>query len=99
MPKAAIFLPAAQRDVAEIHDYYESHGEGLGGDFLLRVEAAVAHAAEWPESCPIVMDVFRRILTRRFPYALFYEIAGASIWVHAVFHCARNPRTVRERLQ
>lgn len=41
---------------------------------------------------------YRRVLVRRFPYAIFYEISGDAVTVFAVFHTARDPGKWRSRL-
>lgn len=42
---------------------------------------------------------FRRRLLRRFPYAIYFGIENDTIVVFGLFHCARNPRTIRAQLQ
>ena len=47
---------------------------------------------------PVAYESYRRSLTRRFPYAVFYEYSEAKITVYAVFHIARDPDKWRQRL-
>ena len=46
----------------------------------------------------MVHEGYRRSLTRRFPYAVFYEYANAKVTIYAVFHTARDPNKWRARL-
>jgi plasmid stabilization system protein ParE len=47
---------------------------------------------------PVVHESYRRSLTRRFPYAVFYESAEANVTIYAVFHTPRDPDKWRQRL-
>jgi plasmid stabilization system protein ParE len=57
-------------------------------------EAELAH----PEMHALVHETYRRALIRRFPFAIFYEYAGAEVTVYAVFHTSRDPEKWRQRL-
>jgi plasmid stabilization system protein ParE len=43
-------------------------------------------------------ETYRRGLIRRFPFAIFYEYAEATVTVYSVFHTSRDPEKWRERL-
>jgi hypothetical protein len=38
-------------------------------------------------------------LLRRFPYAIYFIIKDHQIIVFGLFHCARDPRTIRTKLR
>ncbi len=40
-----------------------------------------------------------RLLSRRFPFAVYYEIVGSMILVVAVLDCRRNPDWIKTRLR
>ena len=46
----------------------------------------------------VVHESYRRALTRRFPYAVFYEQSEAKVTIYAVFHVSRDPGKWRQRL-
>ena len=50
-----------------------------------------------PEAHRKLHREFRRVLTRRFPYAVFYAVRGDRIVVFAMLHTARDPRLWRKR--
>ena len=50
---------------------------------MLRLEAS-------PERFPIYYRGFRRVLTRRFPYKLFFRIEGDAVIVFRILHGAQN---------
>ena len=87
-----VFDAAAQAEIAEAFDWYEQKSYGLGGDFLRVVAAATEHLARNPEAFAPTRGRFRRILLRRFPYALHFELLGDQrVSVLACLHHRRNP--------
>jgi plasmid stabilization system protein ParE len=83
--------PEAEADLAEAYAWYQRRRRGLGDEFLQSVDAALAAIQHLPESYPLVHHDNRRVLVRRFPYALFYQAMGGEILVVGCFHAARNP--------
>jgi plasmid stabilization system protein ParE len=57
-------------------------------------------AQENPELFRIVRREgnIRRVLTKRFPYRIFFSVLGETLYVHAVLHGARHDRRWTERL-
>lgn len=86
-----IVQPRAEADIAQGYWAYEAKLAGLGDQFLLTVDAAFERARRTPTLySPVHRDV-RRILVRRFPYAVFFVIRQANVHVLAVLPCATNP--------
>ncbi len=69
-----LFRSVAEQELREAYRWYEDQRTGLGEDFLLCVEAAVAKARRSPELYPEVHKNVRRVLVRRFPYGIFYVV-------------------------
>jgi toxin ParE1/3/4 len=46
----------------------------------------------------IAYESYRRVLVRRFPYAIFYEYLEDSVIVYGIFQCSQNPKKWRNRL-
>ena len=97
MSAPVIIEPEAEADLLQAYEWYEQQRPGLGDDFLLCFEAAVALIGERPRSFPVIEKQTRRILIRRFPYlALFTEVEDV-IAVIGVFHTKRNPKAWKRR--
>jgi toxin ParE1/3/4 len=93
-----ILVPEAVADVAEAYDWYERQQVGLGDEFLACLEDAYTRISAQPLHYPVRFDSFRRILLRRFPYAVYFEHDAAAIHVHYVFQCAQDPGKLARRL-
>jgi plasmid stabilization system protein ParE len=98
MPVELVIAPEAELDIAEAYVWYEGRRAGLGEEFLSAVDACVESIRRRPEMYPVVHDDYRRALTRRFPYAVFYEHSAARVTIYAVFHTSRDPAKWRQRL-
>jgi plasmid stabilization system protein ParE len=81
---------AAEADLREAQGWYESQRPGLGGEFLLSVADALTRLEQSPELFPLYYRGFRRVLTRWFPYKLFYRIEGDTVLVFRMLHAARD---------
>jgi toxin ParE1/3/4 len=87
-----VFEAPAQAEIAEAFTWYEEKSYGLGGDFLRTIAAAAEQLARSPESYPPSLGRFRRVLLRRFPYALHFELlSGQQVSVLACLHHRRSP--------
>lgn len=90
-------LDEAQEDLLAGFQFYERQDRGLGSYFLdclfsdidsLRLYAGI-HA---------VVYGYHRILSKRFPFAIYYDVQNELIRVHAVLDCRRNPSWIKRRL-
>jgi plasmid stabilization system protein ParE len=95
--RRVIVQPAATRDIREARQWYRGVSHGLANDFLAAVDAAIALAKERPLAFQLVHRSFRRILLRRFPYALFYLAEADRIVIVAVLSQARHPNLLDGR--
>lgn len=72
--------------------WYEREARGLGGEFLGEVELAFGSVKARPAAGSPLPTGRRRVLLRRFPYAVVYrELAADLVRVLAVAHFRRRP--------
>jgi plasmid stabilization system protein ParE len=98
MAAKLVVAPEAALDSAEAYAWYEKRRAGLGEEFLSSADACLERIRRQPEMYAVVHETYRRALIRRFPFAIFYEYAGAVVTVYAVFHTSRDAEKWRERL-
>jgi plasmid stabilization system protein ParE len=92
-----LLAPEAETDVAEAYEWYEVRRRGLGEEFLSCVDAALSGILRDPDLHAIAFSNCRRVLVRRFPYAVFYEVADGLVTVYGVLHTARDSAKWRNR--
>ena len=88
--------PKAKADLRCAHDWYEERCPGLGDEFLADLAEALLRMEADPERFPLYYRGFRRVLARRFPYKIFFRIAGQNLIVFRILHGAQDhPRQLR----
>jgi plasmid stabilization system protein ParE len=92
-------LPEVEEDVMAGYAWYEEKSPGLGEEFLRIFYACAGELPRNPLLYPKVHNEFRRRLLRRFPYAIYFLVEGDQIVVFGLFHCARDPHTIKSKLQ
>jgi plasmid stabilization system protein ParE len=51
-----------------------------------------------PNDTPLIYRQLRRVLVRRFPYAVYFGVDAADIVIFAVLHQRRAPKILDDRL-
>jgi len=98
MIRELVFLAAAETELGEARLWYEDHQEGLGEAFIQSINATFDAIARYPQRYPVVSPNVRRVVVRRFPYAVYFEAEESRIVVLAVFHSKRDPRRWQRRV-
>lgn len=91
-------LDEAQQDLIEGFQFYESREAGVGSYFLDCLFSDIDSLLLFAGIHQIVYGYYRS-LSKRFPFAIYYDIVGELIRVHAVLDCRRNPTWIRDRLR
>ncbi len=90
-------LDAAEKDLLDGYDFYECQSKGLGDYFLDSLISDI-------ESLHLYVGIhdlhfgYHRLLSKRFPFAVYYQIEKDIIQVYAILDCRRNPSWIRNRL-
>jgi plasmid stabilization system protein ParE len=91
-------LDLAEADLLVGYQFYEGQTSGIGSYFLETLYSDI-------ESLRLYAGIhrqlfgFHRLLSRRFPYAVYYTLAAGEIRVWRVLDCRRNPRWIRNQLR
>ena len=99
MARQIILTPEAKADARDAFGWYEEQDRGLGDEFLDCLESAFMQIADHPTRYPVRFDDFRRILIRRFPYAIYFDHDDRAVHIYYVFHCSQNPEKLTKRLR
>lgn len=81
----------ADRDIESAFEWYENEQQGLGIEFLDELRAAFARVVEGPLKYENLRSGVRRVLLRRFPYAVYFAVEADIIVVLTVLHASREP--------
>jgi plasmid stabilization system protein ParE len=89
-------LPAADEELFQAAVWYDEREGGVGSRFLDAYASAKESIARSPSSPPRLETVktprdIRRVLLKRFPFAVVYEVLPDQVVILAVAHTSRRP--------
>lgn len=90
-------LSPAEEDLEEGYLFYDSQSPGLGSYFLNCLYSDIDSLTYFGGIHPVVFG-HHRLLSKRFPFAVYYRVIEDTAVVFAVLDCRRNPSWVRKRL-
>jgi plasmid stabilization system protein ParE len=91
-------LPSAIKDLERGRDFYNQQGETLGQYFIDSLFSDIdslviyggIHSKHWD---------YHRLLSKRFPYAIYYRLREETIEIWRVLDCRQHPRKIRRALK
>jgi plasmid stabilization system protein ParE len=88
-----VYTEDALNDLDAIADWLIIHYPAVAPAFERRIRRAVANIAQWPESAPHSERYpgIRVTLLGRYPYKIFYHVAGDTLEILHIHHAARQP--------
>ena len=92
-------LDKAQADLEEGFRFYEAKGPGLGLHFLSSLSSDIDSLENFAGVHAQPYGGFHRLLSRRFPFAVYYKVRAETAFVHAVVDCRRKPAWIRRHLR
>ena len=90
-------LSTAEIDLEEGYQFYESQSDGLGTYFLDTLYSDIDSLAYFAGMHRVVLG-YHRLLSKRFPFAVYYRIVDEVALVYAILDCRRNPSWIRAKL-
>ena len=89
---------SADRDLLAGFHFYERQNPGVGHYFLdsliVDIDSLILHAGVHRK-----IDGFYRLLSGRFPFAVYYKIEDDTVRVRRVLDCRRNPSWISRQLK
>lgn len=97
--KKSILSPCALCDADEARKWYEKCEPGLGSEFVRALEEGLSRIETNPELHRVFHAPYRKVLMRRFPFQIVYEVRDDCLWILAVFHAKRDPGQLSKRIE
>ena len=88
----------AREDLQLGFRFYEEQAPGLGQHFLECLFTDIESLTRFAGIHETV-DGFKRLLSKRFPFAIYYTVVGDRVRVSAVLDCRRDPFWIQRRLR
>ncbi len=79
--------------------FYERQSRGLGAYFLNALHADIDTLKLRGGIHPMPFGDYHRMMSKRFPFAIYYYVENNTANVTAVIDCRRDPEWVRTRLR
>ncbi|MEI7832142.1 MAG: type II toxin-antitoxin system RelE/ParE family toxin [bacterium] len=92
-------LRSAEQDLSDGYSFYEHQQPGLGTYFLDSLFSDIDSLQLYAGTHSIHFRRYHRMLSKRFPFAVYYRIENEVAEVYAVLDCRRNPAWIRKRLK
>ena len=92
-------LKSAKKDLKDGYDFYERQQSGIGAYFLESLFADIESLKLFAGIHNIHFEKYHRLLSKRFPFAIYYQIVDPEIRVYAVVDCRKKPAWIRKNLQ
>jgi len=90
-------LDSAEKDLLDGFKFYERQSKGLGNYFLESLFSDIDSLNLYAGIHAIHFG-YNRMLSKRFPFAIYYKSDKEIVRVYAILDCRRNPAWIRERL-
>ncbi|MBN1553050.1 type II toxin-antitoxin system RelE/ParE family toxin [bacterium] len=92
-------LDAAEDDLIDGYYFYEAQDKGLGMYFLDSLYSDIESLKLFAGIHSVHFKKFYRLLSRRFPFAVYYRIENNVIRIYAILDCRRDPAWLRRQLE
>lgn len=91
-------LDSAQDDLISGYAFYERQRKGLGDYFLDSLFSDIDSLLLFAGIHPIYFRRYHRLLSKRFPFAIYYRVEGDVVRVYAALDCRQDPIRIAERM-
>ncbi len=92
-------LDSANQDLIDGYWFYEKQKAGLGAYFLDTLFSDIESLKIYAGIHSIHFQKYYRLLSKRFPFAIYYQLEEDTIFIYAVLDCRRDPAWIRKKLE
>lgn len=92
-------LESAEEDIKEGYLFYESQEKGIGDYFIESIFSDIESLRLYAGIHSIHFEKYQRLLSKRFPFAIYYRVEGNEVRIYGVLDCRRDPAWIRKRMK
>ena len=90
-------LEEAEQDLFDGFRFYEAQNFGLGQYFLDSLFSDINSLQLFADIHPWYFS-YQRLLSKRFPFAIYYRVDNDIVRIRAVLDCRQDPKKIQDRL-
>ncbi|MCV6608331.1 MAG: type II toxin-antitoxin system RelE/ParE family toxin [Campylobacterales bacterium] len=91
-------LDEAEKDIEKGFYFYESNGAGLGRYFVDSILPDIDSLVIFG-GIHFQVNGYFRLLSKKFPYGIYYKMQDEKIFVYGVLDSRQNPINITQRIQ
>jgi plasmid stabilization system protein ParE len=92
-----LILDEAEQDLIDGFRFYETREEGLGDYFLNSLFSDIDSLHLYAGIHPVHFGYYR-LLSKRFPFAVYYTVNEDTVSVWAILDCRQEPSSIQSSL-
>ena len=92
-------LPIANDDLLNGYHFYEQQEKGIGSYFLDSLFSDIDSLLVYHGVHSVFFNKYYRLLSKRFPFAIYYTIENEDIIIYAVLDCRKEPAWIKGRFE
>ncbi len=89
---------SAQQDLINDYRFYAQQANGLGSYFLDTLFSDIDSLMINAGIHQVYFEKYHRLLSKRFPFAVYYRVENQTARVYAILDCRRHPAWTRKKL-
>jgi hypothetical protein len=89
----------AENDLVEGYLFYEAQQAGLGTYFLESIYSDIESLRLYAGIHRVAYRDYHRLVSKRFPFTVFYTLTGETASIHAIVDARRRPAWIRDHLK
>ncbi|HED34268.1 MAG TPA: type II toxin-antitoxin system RelE/ParE family toxin [Gammaproteobacteria bacterium] len=92
-------LSSASQDLIDGYHFYEQQANSVGSYFLDSLYSDIDSLVITAGVHQKYFENYYRLLSKRFPFSVYYKINNNVILIYAVLDCRKKPAWIRKKLK
>ena len=97
--KSIQILASAELDLVRGYRFYEYQADGVGRYFLDTLYSEIESLGVNASVHPRFFGEYHRLLSRKFPWAIYYTVEAEKVLIHAILDNRSDPSSAQRRFE